>query len=194
MADETPRIVATPTTLPLVRAYLGLEPSQVEEDGFLGILVNEANAWILGELGRDIAENDYVETRNGNGTPILLLEQYPVSAVTSVTLDGEEIPERVDTGDGGWVLIDAPPGVLALDGGYWTKGIQNVVIEYTAGYDPIPPDIQGAATEYAAQRYRARDRVGLMSRSVGGESVSYQTLTLPASISSVVERYRRRSA
>jgi hypothetical protein len=60
---------------------------------------------------------------------------------------------------------------------FW-RGIQNVLIQYTAGYDPVPPDVEQATIELVVRKYRERTRVAEHSRSLGGaETVQYSTVT-----------------
>jgi hypothetical protein len=64
----------------------------------------------------------------------------------------------------------------------------NIAISY--GY--IPQDIVQAATELAAERFRAADRIGLRSKSLGGqETVSFDTSAMPATVLALLQPYRR---
>jgi hypothetical protein len=66
---------------------------------------------------------------------------------------------------------------VILRGTPFQRGIANVIIEYTAGYDPIPGDIQQACIEMVVRKYRERMRIGETSRSLGGaETVAYSTV------------------
>jgi len=59
-------------------------------------------------------------------------------------------------------------------------------------YGYIPQDIAQAALELAADRFRAADRIGLRSKSVGGqETISYDSAPMPASVLAWLQPYRR---
>jgi hypothetical protein len=59
-------------------------------------------------------------------------------------------------------------------------------------YGYIPQDLVQAATEYAAERFRAADRIGLRSKSVGGqETIAYDVSGVSASVEALIGPYRR---
>jgi hypothetical protein len=65
-----------------------------------------------------------------------------------------------------------------------------VVISY--GY--VPQDVAQAATELVAERFRAADRIGLRSKTVGGqETVSFDTAAFSATVLALLQPYRRAS-
>jgi hypothetical protein len=59
-------------------------------------------------------------------------------------------------------------------------------------YGYIPQDIAQAALELAAERFRAADRIGLRSKSIGGqETISYDTSAMSAAVLALLQPYRR---
>ena len=65
---------------------------------------------------------------------------------------------------------------------------QAVMLSY--GY--VPQDVAQAALELAAERFRAADRIGLRSKSVGGqETIAYDTSAVPAPILMMLQPYKR---
>jgi hypothetical protein len=59
-------------------------------------------------------------------------------------------------------------------------------------YGFIPQDLVQAATELAAERFRASERIGLRSKSLGGqETISYDVSGLSASVLALIAPYRR---
>ncbi len=73
-------------------------------------------------------------------------------------------------------------GFSAADAG------QSVSISY--GY--VPQDIAQAALELAAERFRAAERIGLRSKSVGGqETIAYDMSAMSAPIQAMLQPYKR---
>ena len=73
-------------------------------------------------------------------------------------------------------------GFSAADAG------QSVSISY--GY--VPQDIAQAALELAAERFRAAERIGLKSKSIGGqETIAYDTSAMSAPIQAMLQPYKR---
>ncbi len=65
---------------------------------------------------------------------------------------------------------------------------QSVSISY--GY--VPQDIAQAALELAAERFRAAERIGLRSKSIGGqETIAYDTSAMSAPIQAMLQPYKR---
>lgn len=63
-------------------------------------------------------------------------------------------------------------------------------VSLTYGY--IPQDITQAALELAAARFRAADRIGLQSKSVGGqETISFDNSAVPSAVLALLQPYRR---
>jgi hypothetical protein len=59
-------------------------------------------------------------------------------------------------------------------------------------YGFIPQDLAQAATELAAERFRAAERIGLRSKSLGGqETISYDLSGVSASVEALIAPYRR---
>ncbi len=59
-------------------------------------------------------------------------------------------------------------------------------------YGFVPQDLAQAATELAADRFRAADRIGLRSKSLGGqETIAYDLTGLSAAVEALIAPYRR---
>ena len=79
----------------------------------------------------------------------------------------------------------------ASAGGYaFNAGDAGSAILISYGY--IPQDIAQAALELAAERFRAAERIGLRSKSIGGqETISYDVSAISAPVMALLQPYRR---
>ncbi len=92
-------------------------------------------------------------------------------------------------------LVAANPsqGQYALDGagGYWfssADGGQNLLLNY--GY--VPLDLANCALEWAADRYRYRERIAMTSKSLGGqETTSFRITAVPEFVSMALRGFAR---
>ena len=123
-----------------------LDVQSTDDDALLGALITQISRTILTYLDRaSILPAAHVETRDGGNEAALILRQWPVTNIVSLTINGTVIapasplvPGGVRTS--GYVLEPAsaaPPGrmqKLALRGKLFTCGVQNVAISYQAGY------------------------------------------------------------
>jgi hypothetical protein len=133
------------TTVANVKGWRNPPVATDGDDPKLKRVITALSGTILQDLNRQLLSTAYTETRDGDGSRTLLLEQWPVSAVASVQLDGGRtiIPpstsaDPTNAGWSGWV-IDTPAGTpvigkLTLRGFRFNRGLQNVQIQYTAGY------------------------------------------------------------
>jgi hypothetical protein len=120
---------------------------------------------------------DLVEDHRDPGG-LLLLREWPVVAVTTVTLfpGGTVVAEQdFTTAAPGYVL---EPDLPALE---YAFGSRNVRVAYTAGRTELPDDLYRALLDLVAHLWRAsQNRVGLGQRAVFGGSNPDQDAPFPA--------------
>jgi hypothetical protein len=180
------------TTLSRVKEYLRI--ADTSEDVILARWVTSESKAFEQRTSRIIASTAFQETQDGDGGTRLLLRHYPVASSPELTVqvDGVAIPKRPDASSAGWVLSDATLGILDLVGYEFTVGTQNVTVEYTAGYDPVPADVDECVIEMVALRRIDRDVRSVVLQSVAGEMVDFRGISgMVANIERTVDRYRR---
>ena len=130
-------------TLSDVRVWLNIDG--VSADPLLSRLISAVSGQVLSCIQRsDIRWREWSEVRDGTGTDGLLLRNWPVIDVASVSIGGGEIPPGATLDDGGytsgWILSEysgTPPGSnqqISLRGWVFDRGVRNVRVTYTAGY------------------------------------------------------------
>lgn len=174
------------TTAAAVKAYKPITGTEL--DALIDALVPRASAAIETYLSRKIESQAHVETRDGNGGRSMMLEQYPVTAVSAVTINGQAIPQSSGFGTAGWRLANRS---IVLEGYSFSKGLANVQIDYTAGYSTVPPDIEQACIETILLALERRSHIDVSSKSLAGETVSFITADLPPSARKALDPHRR---
>jgi len=174
------------TTLANLKAWLNL--TATGDDAVLTRLVTAASAFVENWLGRAIGLAAYLEARDGTGGSTLAFTVTPVLAVTALTIDGHPVPPSPDGIAPGYVFT---PSRLALLGGGFRRGLGNVLIGYQAGYAAVPPEVEQAVIALAALRYRERERIGLVSQGLAGETTSFAQKDMPADVATALQRYRK---
>lgn len=176
-------------SLDQVKAWLGLtDPTQTEDDALLSWLITAASAFIGNWCGRDFVSRGYIETRDGTGGSRMPFFNTPVGSVDGLLIDNRPIPP------GDPVLMPGyhfTPTMLMLNGFTFSRGYGNVVIRYTAGLSGIPSDLEQACIELVGQRYRDRDRIGLSSKGMAGETTAFIQKDMPDSVRTALKPYRR---
>lgn len=108
----------------------------------------------------DVVTNDVI-TLFGTDTRAMLLPELPVTAVTSITLDGDPVTD--------WTVDDY--GVLwRTDPAYWPRGTQYTVT-YSHGYAEVPAILKVVAFQLA--RASSTSTPGVKQESIAGYSVTY---------------------
>lgn len=175
------------TSLANLKAYLGL--TVITDDTLLTNLIERESARIEQLLSRTLASASYTLSVNGTGKDVQMVPNYPITAVASLSIDGAAIPASTGFTVAGYVFDDT---AIYLRGGYlFTKGVKNVDIAYTAGYSTIPVDIEQSCIELAAWAYKNRERLGLSSKGLAGETTAYVTAAMPKHIEARLNPYKR---
>lgn len=132
---------------------------------------------------------NFTDIYDGSGTYRLFLHNRPIVNVSAVVVDGFSVPASSGSAVAGFVIdgtrksIALRPGLGSSNFGWtnwqagpyraytrwprFTEGIQNVSVQYSAGYAQTPFDLELAAKRIVALNYKRRDWTGELSRSMG---------------------------
>lgn len=185
------------TTLNDVKRIAGIALTDESRDTQLRALIDGVSSLVKQQLNRNIEAENFTEYYSGDGTPYLVLRQYPVISVTRICVDGGgyfgdapyAFPASLDLVEGvDFALMDGlngkgGQGILRRVGGTWygrpyreigtvenlkpVKG-GNILVEYRAGYEVIPAAIKMGVSMAIVQI--------AMSAAVGGtpSSMTYE--------------------
>lgn len=127
-----------------LKTWLDMQSS--DDDALLGRLITQVSRAILSHIDRaTVLPASFVETHDGDGGSVIVLQQWPVNTITSCSVNGVAIAPAAPLAPGqarapGYVLESAqtaPPGrmqKLTLRGSWFQRGLQNISIAYQAGY------------------------------------------------------------
>jgi uncharacterized phiE125 gp8 family phage protein len=190
------------TTLADVKEHLRIEAADSTEDTFLEKLIDRCTSRIESYVNRKLKKRSYTELYDGSGTQKLLLNQFPITALTSVNIDqGQDFLPSTDV-DIEAIVIQAEEGLLSWSGvvnsssafnaGIWSAGVRNIQVVYEAGYDPIPDDLAAACIKLVAVEFnRAREGAdAFTAEGTAGHSVTW-IQGMPQEIDEMLLAYRR---
>ncbi len=173
------------TTTENVKQYLGI--NNPADDPLLDELVDAASKYIQSYLNRNFGVQNYIDKLDGTNGDSVMTKNYPVITVSQVKVNDTIIPVANSTLDAGYTFNDTR---VSLQGYAFYRGKNNVRIAYTAGID-VPADITHAANELVAHRYREKDRIGLTSKGLSGETTAYSQKDMPDSVKTLLATYRK---
>lgn len=177
------------TTLANVKQYSAITIST--DDALLTRLISALSIFVQTWLNRTIASANYIDTLNGVGGQAVQFQNYPVTAVSSLTIDGRTIPAAPVPITSGWTGYVFDANQIMVSGYRFTRGWQNISVAYTAGFAATPMDIEQACLEIIDLRYKQRQQSGFISKAIGGETVTFDKKDMSASTLTVLQNYRR---
>lgn len=172
-------------TLEKVKQYGNV--TEFESDTLLVRMIAAASAAIENYCSRVFASALYTEVRNGTGNRSLSMIRFPITAVTGVRVNDQTIPLRTSATGNGYTFDEYS---VRLSGYRFDEGYGNVEITYTAGLPDVPADIELACCEVVMLRYKSRDRMGVTSKSLAGETISFTNDDFPEYVTRVLNQYR----
>ncbi|HKJ94272.1 MAG TPA: phage head-tail connector protein [Gammaproteobacteria bacterium] len=176
-------------TLADVKAFLSI--TDTNNDALLGTLITNASKLVNNATNRNLLSASYTESYSGRGGWRQGVDNYPITAVASVTVDGVSIAPASGQIGAGYIYDE---NMVYLRGYTYTRGIRNVEITYTAGYDAaaIPADLVQATVEIVAVKFKRRLSLEVSGKTLNGETISFVTSDIPASAKGVLKQYTRR--
>lgn len=139
-------------------------------------LLDVATAAIERLSHRTFASGSVTEYQNGDGTRELLVDQYPLTAISQITV--------TDAGDTDTVYantvfdFEGATGDIRfkpVEGGSFLPGFQNIKIEYTGGMASIPEDLQEATVQLVQWLAELNQSGIIESERMGDYMVKYST-------------------
>lgn len=168
--------------LAAVKSWLNLKLTEFDAD--LARLISGCSAAMQRYMERTIGQQDYHHRMNGPGAEFITVPNYPIARVSTVTVDGVAMPKSGVSFDG---------RVIYLAGGQrFARGRMNVELRYTAGFDVVPPDLVQACIDTVSLRWRERDRIGMSSKGLAGETTTFTLADFPKQVITLMDSYKNR--
>jgi uncharacterized phiE125 gp8 family phage protein len=168
------------TTLAAAKAYLKLNVNV--DDSTVEDLINASSSAIENYCKRKFKEQNYLEEEyDGTGKNHILLDQYPVKSIESVSIDGTTLST-------GQYKVKKRNGVLLNNGGIWPRGEINITVSYTAGYSEIPSDLE-LACKHLVMSYFKSDVANFST--TFQEGFVFRPEALPAQVKALLAPYKK---
>lgn len=151
-----------PDLCTLAQAKEWLNQTTDTDDAMISRMIASQSDNALAFLGRaSLASQEYSEAYSGVGMNRIMLRQWPVTAVSAVSINGVSIAAQATPplGTGFFFqpwnqLLPGAPAILGSVGYPFAVGTQNISVTYTAGYRTFDE----AATVPAASAYTVTPR------------------------------------
>lgn len=188
--------------------FMGIPGTQ--DQALIGSLITGASQYIYTRTGRRVlgavpSPVALTEIRDGNDSDVMVMKEFPIVSVQSVTVSGAVINASTNVGAqlGGYGFDDHRIFILP---GTWSassmgmisgfvRGRQNVVIAYTAGPASVPADLFQACVEIVSLWYQRRRRQDMRSKSnsTSGQVNTFAVeMEVPTHVDRLIESYSRK--
>lgn len=168
-----------------LKAWLNI--TAATDDALLQRLLTTVSVCMQNWMNRVIPSATYTETRDGTGTDTFMLSNRPVTAVSSVLVNGQIVLPSPDGIQAGYVFSDM---AVYLIGQVFTRGRRNVTVSYTGGYATVPFDLAQACIEQAAYQYRAKSHIGQTGTGMGPEHISFSDRDFTPGCKTLMQQYK----
>jgi uncharacterized phiE125 gp8 family phage protein len=174
-------------TLADAKAWLNV--SQIGDDALLQRLITGASEFIQQYLSRTVPTTTYTNERyNGKGGQRLMLRNWPIQSVTLVTATDQTGTVQWSYGPSYFWFDDRSIYLNTTDA--FVRGLGNITVTYTAGYSTPPYGLTQACLELVALRYKERERIGLASKGLAGETTAYTVVDMPKSTKTYLDQFK----
>jgi hypothetical protein len=172
-----------------VKRALGIPAGVTMHDTYIEELLWVADQQIISYCGMaGITSTTVTETYDisGRGENVLVLQGFPVSAVSSILVSGGTITSSS-------YYLESRTGTIRLKnaGSYWPEGRQKVKVSYTFGYSSTPADLTHAATIITCQHFNSTGHAGFLQEAAGGYRYKMDSYSMPPTAVAILARYRR---
>lgn len=162
-------------------------------DALIEELIDSASELIESHCGgKRFANREYDKKFNGTGTRFLVLNEYPITKLTTVYSSDSEITDcEID---------DSEVQIRRGEHLTFSAKTRNIRVIWEAGYATIPTDLTLACNMIVGYFFRKHEEhsVGVSSKSASGGNITYfgpttkYSLKLPGEVLAILERYTRR--
>jgi len=117
------------------KTALRVPSAETAYDAEITQLIERVQARIEGACLRKFEKQTYTaEVHDGNDTPRLMLDNYPLRLLTSVAIEDESAITPLDADQIRYDTSASSPAILELQQRLWTRGHRNVTVTYDAGF------------------------------------------------------------
>lgn len=177
------------TSLSAVKQFLTVKGDG--DDFVLTSLITAVSSFISNYLNNPILSASYVKFFNGVRGQVLVLPNWPITALTFVKIDGVSIPIVSDAASNGAVFDEM---AIRLRGYVFTQGVMNVQVSWTSGYQSAPAEVAQVCNELVGTIFRSRAHLGEKSKSAPpGGTITFADMELTPLQKEMLKNYNRKA-
>ena len=134
--------------------------------------------------------DDYTEYYDGEGTPYLFVKNSPINSITEIASDSDWVWGTSTVITSSDYRIVEKNHIVYKDN-YFNEGLQNVKVQYNAGYSVIPLDITEALVEEVTRTYHRRKEIDVFIKTISDGSQHRSPSGLMKGTKIILSKYKR---
>ena len=180
------------TTLAVAKDYLDILSSDTSQDSRVERMINAASDMIERYTSRKIKQQSITEYHDGKHSNRLVLREWPALKPSEIKVDSGWVFDSTSVWSTDTYDIERDSVVILKYGTVFPKGSRNIKVTYQGGYATVPSAIEEACLIIVQwlDGLRTDRRVGVKSKSKGGENVSFEA-EMPAVAKGILEPFIR---
>jgi hypothetical protein len=163
---------------------------------FIQDCISEVSSTFENYCNKGLKINFYIDYYDGDGTNNIFVYQYPIVSISSLQyrLTPESEWQDFYIGSSTANILDEDGGKITLYMKEFPEGINNIKIEYTAGFNECPGNLKSCAKEAVVEKYQksyvgGKPRLGQKSINEGDKNISYYDLA--EEHKKILDKYKR---
>lgn len=177
-----------------LKAYLQITGSSF--DSILASIKASTEQWVKTYCRDPFLVASRTEYHDGNGTAVLRVRHYPITALTSVNIDaGRTFAAATAVASSNLITSDLnnAQGVVELFDRIFSTGQKNIKVVYSAGHATIPADLAHAVKIIVAREWLLQNKqlTGQTSQNLGDKTVSLNLEEIPRNAWDILNSYKR---
>lgn len=185
-------------TLAQAKGWLGI--TTTTDDPNIQFAISAYSQLIASWCSRNFVSASYSDVYDGHGGSRLMTQNWPITAVSALSVDGQVITAATSVLSAGYQFNNRSVILNGCD--QFCRGLQNIQISYTAGFVPIPMDLQMACLDWMKASYLSKNRdPSITSQRAGDTEQKYsaggaitmlngESAPMPATVYAVLSQYR----
>ena len=143
-------------TKAIVKSFLRIPTAETGDDSLIDEMIGDLEAFAKTVCNRVFESAEVTQYYDGDGTKNLLVNYYPITAVSALYDDTDRVYGADTAIDSGDYIIKEDEGKIVLDEGLiFAEGVKNIKITYTGGYSAgtMPADLKHAIKLLVCAKY-----------------------------------------
>lgn len=176
-----------------VQQVSNIRQISTSDEAVVGILIGVVSSIVESYCNRTFEKTDYNKLYNGNGLDYIFVENYPINSITSLTEEDKNGTTTYTYASTEYVFNNE--GIITLRGYRFTSGLQNIRIQYNAGYQSLPKDLEYACIQFVLFLYNDRrgEKLGIRYKALGDGGTEAYQVGIPDKVKMVLNMYKKRN-